>query len=493
MNTVDVRLTRRPRTIGTSTRRSTSTSKIAIAKDRKNNESLPVTESERTQLRGLIGALQWPVTQSSPHLQAQVSMLAGDVTRAIIKTLQNANKALRMAKTNADVGLEYRYLGEKNDLTMIAYSDASFACRHDLSSQGGYLLVIVNNKVAEGEEGWYNVLDWRSWKLARVARSTLSAESQGASEAADALLFTSTFWNLVWSPWLPLDDVATAKLSGFPKLVVDAKGLYDLLIKEEVQAGTGSDKRTTIEVLVTQDKLKCCGARTSWVSSDLQYADGLTKEAAAQLLANRLRSHRTKLKSDLTFQAAKRKTAGERKKNAEMFAVKKPARAMQAMFAGLLNVVSVVNAAEINIKNTNLETEMPNTMENDIKTNPDFVMPNVTEYDITNFDFAIPMNYLKHLAEPYIMDFVYNPAVFLTTIMLMIFGCWLLRRWICRRDPPEPQAEPVPGETVTKTVMIPEDTETLRKMYEEVMVLREHRRGLEAELMKKQNMLIDAK
>jgi len=72
-----------------------------------------------------------------------------------------------MAKTNADVGLEYRYLGEKNDLTMIAYSDASFACRHDLSSQGGYLLVIVNNKVAEGEEGWYNVLDWRSWKLAR--------------------------------------------------------------------------------------------------------------------------------------------------------------------------------------------------------------------------------------------------------------------------------------------------------------------------------------
>ena len=44
------------------------------------------------------------------------------------------------------------------------------------------------------------------------------------------------------------------------KLVVDAKALYDLLIKEEVQAGTGADKRTTIEVLVTQDKLKCCGA-----------------------------------------------------------------------------------------------------------------------------------------------------------------------------------------------------------------------------------------
>jgi len=123
---------------------------------------------------------------------------------------------------------------------MIAYSDASFACRNDLSGQGGYMLVMVSKKEAEGEEGWYNVLDWRSWKLLRVARSTLSAESQGASEAADALLFASTFWNFIWFCWLVLDNVDAAKLPNAPRLVVDAKALYDLLIKEEVQAGTGS-------------------------------------------------------------------------------------------------------------------------------------------------------------------------------------------------------------------------------------------------------------
>jgi hypothetical protein len=38
---------------------------------------------------------------------------------------------------------------------MIAYSDASFACRNDLSGQGGYMLVMVSKKEAEGEEGWY--------------------------------------------------------------------------------------------------------------------------------------------------------------------------------------------------------------------------------------------------------------------------------------------------------------------------------------------------
>ena len=315
----------------------------------------------------------------------------------------------------------------------------------------------MNKKVAEGEEGWYNVLDWRSWKLPRVARSTLSAESQGASEAADALLFASTFWNLIWSPWLVLDDVNTAKLLNAPRLVVDAKALYDLLIKEEVQAGTGADKRTTIEVLVTQDKLKCCGALTSWVSSELQYADGLTKESAAQLLADRLRSHQTRLKSDLTFQAAKRKTANERKKGAEMYAIKKPGRAMHAMFAGLLNVV---NALDYDNKTNNTETEMPN-----VKT--------------------------QNLAEHYFLDTFKVLFMIFTTIMMLLFGWVMLhRRHRHQGDQAEPEEAP---STVTRTVMTPEDEATFRAMYEEVMTLREYRKSLEAELMKKQQLTIDAR
>ena len=169
-----------------------------------------------------------------------------------------------------------------------------------------------------------------------MARSTLCAESQAASEAADALLYTSTFWNLVWSPQLLVDAPETSQMPVRPRLIVDAKALYDLLVKPEVQAASNSDKRTTIEVLVTQDKLACNKAKTMWVSSELQYADGLTKDSAAQLLADRLRSHLTKLKADETFQAAKKKDAAQRKKNAEMYAVKKPKRAMKALLATVL-------------------------------------------------------------------------------------------------------------------------------------------------------------
>ena len=43
---------------------------ITIPKS-KENQDTPVTEKERTALRGLLGALQWPATQTSPHLHLQ--------------------------------------------------------------------------------------------------------------------------------------------------------------------------------------------------------------------------------------------------------------------------------------------------------------------------------------------------------------------------------------------------------------------------------------
>ena len=64
----------------------------------------------------------------------------------------------------------------------------------------------------------------------------------------------------------------------------------------------------------------------------MQYADSLTKADSSQLLADRLRTHVTKITSDEGFQAAKKKDAHTRKRNTEMFAVKRASGAMQAIF-----------------------------------------------------------------------------------------------------------------------------------------------------------------
>lgn len=161
----------------------------------------------------------------------------------------------------------------------------------------------------------------------------LSAEAQAASETVDSLIYCITFWQLIWRPALPVNDTAACKMQRQPSLITDAKGLYDLLLKPELQPASGADKRTSIEVLVTQDKLSCSGAKVQWVSSELQFADGMTKAAAAQLLAERLRVHSTSIKPDETFTAAKKKDATARKKSAEQFAIKRPQRALQALMA----------------------------------------------------------------------------------------------------------------------------------------------------------------
>ena len=114
---------------------------IPLEKGRSADPESPATEKERTQLRALIGALQWAATQTSPHLQVHTSMLAGEVTKATVSTIIAANKALRFAKANSDVQLLYPPLGDNlEDIVFVAYSDArlpldlTFRIRADISS-----------------------------------------------------------------------------------------------------------------------------------------------------------------------------------------------------------------------------------------------------------------------------------------------------------------------------------------------------------------------
>ena len=382
---------------------------ITLPSSRKADTNSPLSQKETTQLRALIGALQWPCTQSAPYLQCSVSQLAGRVSKATVSAIDYGNKILRMAKANSDVALQYSNLGSVDDITFVTYADAAYANREDLTSQGGYLLCMVNKDITAGAEGKYNLIDWRSWKLARVARSSLSAESQATAEAADALLFTCLFWRLIFHPGLPLDQDVSAQLRHPPSHVVDAKALYDLLIKDEIQAALGSDKRTAVETLVAQDKLKVCKAQVKWVSSEKQYADGMTKSDASQLLADRLRSHQLRLTSDTNFQAAKKKTAAERKRGEELYAIKKPSKTLQALTAA----TTITSTQAYNITD------------------------NFTDY--TNDDTFTTTNILLRIV--FMMALAHGLHLLPQLRNLSIYLYTSTLRWIRGPDEPEPEGE----------------------------------------------------
>ena len=75
------------------------------------------------------------------------------------------------------MGLTFSPLGPVEDLRMITAFDASFCSRPDGTSQGGYFLLLAPKHVLETHEDVYRILDWKSFKLPRVARSSLSAEA----------------------------------------------------------------------------------------------------------------------------------------------------------------------------------------------------------------------------------------------------------------------------------------------------------------------------
>ena len=233
-----------------------------------------MSQSEVTQLRGLLGSLQWPAVQSSPHLQASTSVYSGSVSKGLLKTAMDTNRLLKFAKENSDVGLTFPPLGPVENLRMITAFDASFCSRPDGTSQGGYFVLLAPKHVLETQEDVYHILDWKSFKLPRVARSSLSAEAQSAGCAADATEFACRYYEHLLQPDVPLATLLNLKSSLAPTLVTDAKALFDSYHRESLVSNV-TDRRSSLEIRVVKEQISGLGGGLRWVSSDRQLADGL--------------------------------------------------------------------------------------------------------------------------------------------------------------------------------------------------------------------------
>ena len=295
-----------------------------ITLDRGRSPEDYMTPGEVTKFRGLLGSLQWPAVQSQPHLQCSASLLAGQMSAGLVKSISDANKLLKFAKENSDVALRYSYLDEPQNLRLVCMFDAAFCVRRDNASQGGYIVMLVPESMFHGKEAEYHVIDWKSSKLPRVARSSLGAEAQAAGQAADSVDFICKFWDHLCFPDKTLEQLLQSASELKPTLITDAKALYDSYFREGATSSI-TDKRVGLEIQVTKERMQKLGGTMKWISSERQFADSLTKEQTRQLLADRLRYHRLKLTWDPEYQAAKKKSLEDRNRSRDEFAAPKAA------------------------------------------------------------------------------------------------------------------------------------------------------------------------
>eukprot|EP00959_Pyramimonas_sp_CCMP1952_P248138 5187036-Pyramimonas_sp.AAC.1 len=115
------------------------------------NNDRPLTPKDIRQLRGLLGALQWPSSQVCPHTSASVSTHQGRLPTATVATARQVNNAQRFYKQNAGVGLKMKKIGKVNDIVLAAMRDVAWGVRQDGSSQGGSVIMACHSKVLDGE------------------------------------------------------------------------------------------------------------------------------------------------------------------------------------------------------------------------------------------------------------------------------------------------------------------------------------------------------
>lgn len=286
---------------------------IPLSLERKSSTESPANTEETKQLRAVLGALSWRATQTSPWLGASVSVLQGVQSSPTVADLLTANKLVRTQRALHDVPI--RFCSNIEKPILITYTDASWACRRDGTSQGGQISVIADVSVLEGHRSAFSPVAWQSRKLARVARSSTSAEVQMASNATDHHEFLKQIL-LEWFNKRPvLENSPDQVMKTMPSiLILDAKNLYDALSRIETSGLQLEEKRTAIDVLSIRERTQQTGILVKWVDSDQQLGDGLSKPNQFDSLLEILRFGSLSIVFDPLFVSAKRKRQQKRQK-----------------------------------------------------------------------------------------------------------------------------------------------------------------------------------
>ena len=253
---------------------------ISIGKSRRLQPTAPVTEDERRSLRSLVGALQYAAVHTRPDLSAKIGEIQAVVTKATVGDLILGNKVLHEAKTHP-VSLMVLPI-QPDHVTLCAFSDASFLSGKNSNAHQGTLIFVTSPEILANQKAVVAPIAWTSKKVARVVRSTLSAEAAALSNTVDRLLWIRMLWAWISNPdceWSSPEKVLTEQNKA--AVVTDCRSMYDILTRTAVPSC--SEHRTTIECLLIRERLKeNCDVR--WVSSQAMLADCLTKTMDASSL-----------------------------------------------------------------------------------------------------------------------------------------------------------------------------------------------------------------
>ena len=176
--------------------------------------------------------------------------------------LKLANKVLKKAQLEKDVGIKFQKLGEINSLKIVTYTDSSYRnAENSEKSFRGRLIVLAN------EKGECNPLALKSKTLQQVCKSVKSAETRSLERGMEDSIYLARMIREIYSGKVSEEQISV-------EINIDSKTLLDSLYSsKQVDEKTIRHLIAWIKQQLEVKSVKSIG----WVSSEKQLADVFTK------------------------------------------------------------------------------------------------------------------------------------------------------------------------------------------------------------------------
>lgn len=249
---------------------------ISISKERRKQNKEETTDREKTELRGLLGALSWHTSQVAYRFAAYTSLALSDVRKSTVQDLLDTNSLLQKMKTAAKDPLKIFGFQEHEVPQVYCWCDASSQNRNDGSSTKGIFIGMSGAKLQQGEIDAVSPWFWQSGKIDRICRSPGSAEARSAIDAEDALYMLRYQWSEILgnTPNVHDPDLHVKHVGGV--LITDSRNVYDHLERPYITP-KGAQRRVDLELLTLKESQNHTGLCVRWVNSQAMLANSLTK------------------------------------------------------------------------------------------------------------------------------------------------------------------------------------------------------------------------
>jgi hypothetical protein len=235
---------------------------VRIAPQRSMQKQNTLNTGEMTQLRGIVGKLNWAVQGSRPDMAFEMVELSTKFRNGTVQDLLRAVKSIRKLKEE-ESKIYFPKLGNIKSWRVVVYSDAAHANLADgVSSMGAHVVLMAD------EDGKCCTISWQARKIKRVVRSTLAAEALALQEGLEDSIYVKRM----------LQEIMN--LDGNIPIVAynDNRSVVDNIHSTKLV----DDKRLRIDIGALKESLRN-GELTSvnWCPGSAQIANCMTKKGAA--------------------------------------------------------------------------------------------------------------------------------------------------------------------------------------------------------------------